>query len=65
MSTKVGISIDVIEPVSAMKSIQLSPNLAAIRMQRLPAKVTAHKRGITSFLVRICWSLREMLALCF
>ena len=28
--TKVGISIDVIEHVSAMRSIELSPNLAAI-----------------------------------
>ena len=48
--TKVGISIDVIEPVSAKKSIELSPNLAAIWMQRLPAEVTAHKLGVTSLM---------------
>ena len=61
--TKLGIVIDVIEPVSAMKSIGLSPNLAAMRMQRLPPEVGAHKLGVTS-LRDLLGSFREMLVLC-
>ena len=61
--TKLGIVIDVIESVSAMKSIGLSPNLAAMRMQRLPPEVAAHKLGVTS-LRDLLGSFRGMLVLC-
>ena len=37
--TKLGIIIDVIEPVSVMISNELPPNLAAIRMQRIPQRL--------------------------
>ena len=61
---KFGIIIDVIEPMSAMKSIGLSPHLAAMRMQRLPPKVAAHKLVVTS-LTDLLERLRETLILCF
>ena len=63
--TKLGIIIDVIEPVSAMESIEFSPNLAAIRMQRLPLEVAARKLGVTSLKDFLLESLVETLALCF
>ena len=62
--TKVGIIIEVIEPVSAMKSIRLSPNLSAMGMQRLPPEVAAHKLGVIS-LRDFLESLRETLVLSF
>ena len=60
----IGIIIDVIEPFSAIKSIDLSTNLAAIRMQRLPPELTAHKLGVTS-LTDWLESLVLLLAICF
>ena len=62
--TKLGIIFDVIEPVSAMESIEFSPNLAAMRMQRLPPEVAALKLGVTS-LKDLLKSFVETLALCF
>ena len=44
----IGIIIEVIEPVSAMNSIELSPNFAAMRMQRFTPEVAAHKLGVNS-----------------
>ena len=43
--TKLRIIIDVIEAVSAMKSIGLSPYLAAMRMQRISRGCGAQTRG--------------------
>ena len=61
---KFGIIIEVIEPVSAMKSIELSPNFAAMRMQRFLPEVAAHKLGVTS-LTDLLENLVETLARCF
>ena len=61
---KFGIIIEVIEPVSAMKSIELSPFFAAMRMQRFPPEVAAHKLGVTS-LTDLLENLVETLARCF
>ena len=44
--TNFGLLIDVIDSVSAMKSIEFSPNSAAIWMQRLPQEVALHKLGV-------------------
>ena len=59
-----GINVEVIEPVSAMKSIELSPNFAAMRMQRFPPEVAAHKLGVTS-LTDLLENLVETLDRCF
>ena len=61
---KFGIIINVNEPVSAMKSIGMSPNLSAMLMQRLPPEVAAHKLGVTSS-TGLLESLHETLVLCF
>ena len=61
---KLGIIIEVIEPVSAMKSIELSPNFAAMRMQRFPPEVAARKLGVTS-LTDLLENLVETSARCF
>ena len=55
---ELGIIIDVIEPVSAIKSIEFSPNLASMRMQRLLPEVAEQKLGNTSF-TDLLKSLRE------
>ena len=44
-----------------MKSIELSPNLSAMRMQRLPSEFAAHKLGVTS-LTDLLERLAEKLA---
>ena len=61
---KLGIIMEVIEPVSSMKSIELSPNFAAMRMQRFPPEVAANKLGVTS-LTDLLENLVETLARCF
>ena len=61
---KLGIIIEVIDPVSAMKSIELSPIFAAMRMQRFPPEVAAHKLGVTS-LFDLLENLIETLPRCF
>ena len=61
---KLGIIIEVIEPVSAVKSIELSPNFVAMRMQMFPPEVAAHKLGVTS-LTDLLENLVETLARCF
>ena len=61
---KLGINIEVIEPVSAMKSIELTFNFAAMQKQRFPPEVAAHKIGVTS-LNDLLEKLVETLARCF
>ena len=62
--TKLGLIFDVIEPVSAMESIGLSPYLAVMRMQRLPPRGCAHKLRVTS-LTDLLEGLQETLVLYF
>ena len=44
--SKFRILIDVTQPVSAMKSIEMSPNLAVMPMQRLASEVAADNLGV-------------------
>ena len=47
-----------------MKSVGFSPNLVAVRKQRLPPEIAAHKLGVAS-LTDLLESLHETLVLCF